>query len=56
MDIRQNELLAAYTTLKIGGPADFFVEVRTLEELRATLAWAFEKGIAYMLLGGAATY
>ena len=52
MDIRLNEPLAAYTTFKIGGPADFFVEVSSFQDLRAALGWACEKGVRYLLLGG----
>lgn len=35
--IRTNELLSRYTTLKIGGPAKYFVYVRTVEELQKVL-------------------
>ena len=38
--IRKNIQLSAYTTLHIGGVADYFVEVTTKEELKAALSWA----------------
>ena len=52
MDIRRDEPLAAYTTFRIGGAADFFVEIHDPQELEAALAWASKKGIPYLLLGG----
>ena len=33
--LRKNVSLAAYTTLRVGGVADYVVEVKTVEELRA---------------------
>ena len=38
--IRTNITLSNYTTLHIGGVADYFVEVTTKEELKAALSWA----------------
>ena len=35
--IRRDVPLAPYTTFKIGGPADYFVKVRTADELEATI-------------------
>lgn len=49
----QNDVsLAPLTTFKIGGPAKFFVEAETPEELVAAIAWAREKGEKYFILGG----
>ena len=34
MNIEKNIELKKYTTFKIGGPAKYFVEVKTIEELQ----------------------
>ena len=39
-NIRQNVSLAAFTTLKIGGPARLFVEIGTEDELLEAIAFA----------------
>jgi UDP-N-acetylmuramate dehydrogenase len=44
--------LARYTSWKIGGPARFYVEVTTVEQLQQALAWANEHGLPVFLLGG----
>jgi UDP-N-acetylmuramate dehydrogenase len=43
--------LAAYTTLRVGGPADRLVTARTRDELLASLALAREAGTPLFLLG-----
>jgi UDP-N-acetylmuramate dehydrogenase len=50
--LRENVLLAPYTTLGLGGPARFFLSARTVEEIAPALRWAREAGIAVYLLGG----
>lgn len=52
MEIKQNVLLADYTTYKIGGPADFFVEILTQDELIEAISWAKENSQKYIVLGG----
>jgi len=44
--------LAKYTTFKIGGPADFFVEVEKEEELVKLLKLLRELNLPYFILGG----
>ncbi|HEU4677175.1 MAG TPA: UDP-N-acetylmuramate dehydrogenase [Candidatus Paceibacterota bacterium] len=44
--------LAPYTTLGIGGPAEYFAHVDTEEKLLATLAWAHGEGLPLTVLGG----
>lgn len=52
IDIQQNIPLAPLTTLKIGGPARYFVEVHSVEELIEAVSWAKEKGVEYMVIAG----
>lgn len=52
LKIEKNILLAPYTTLKIGSAAEFFALIRSLEDLRAAIAWAQEKRQSILTLGG----
>jgi UDP-N-acetylmuramate dehydrogenase len=44
--------LAPFTTLGVGGPARYFAEARSLDELREALKTARERGLPWYLLGG----
>lgn len=44
--------LAAYTWLKVGGPAQFLVEPRTVDELVAVVRAAHESAVPFRILGG----
>jgi UDP-N-acetylmuramate dehydrogenase len=50
--ILENVPLAPRTTLGVGGPARFYAEARSPEAVRDALAWARERGIETMVLGG----
>lgn len=50
--IEKGVLLAPFTTFKIGGPAKFFVEANTSEEIIESIEWAKAHGEGYFLLGG----
>ncbi len=50
MTIRENIILAPLTTFKIGGPARFFAEPSTAQELQEVLAFA--EGKEVLVLGG----
>lgn len=50
--IRENVPLASYTYFKIGGPARFFVETRSTEELREALEFARKRDVPFWILGG----
>jgi len=52
--VRVSEPLAPYTTMKVGGPADFFVEPRTPGELAATFRAARECDVPVRILGSGA--
>ncbi|MEO1402432.1 MAG: UDP-N-acetylmuramate dehydrogenase [Cyanobacteria bacterium J06635_1] len=43
--------LAELTTFRVGGPAEWFVAPRSLEDLQASLAWARAEGLPVMILG-----
>lgn len=49
--VRRGEVLAPYTTFKIGGPADLFYEARNADELARAIRSAGEIGLPYFLLG-----
>ncbi|NLM45899.1 MAG: UDP-N-acetylmuramate dehydrogenase [Firmicutes bacterium] len=49
--VRTKEPLCRHTSLKIGGPADLFVEPATREELAFTLACLRQAGVEWFLLG-----
>jgi UDP-N-acetylmuramate dehydrogenase len=49
--VRAGEILAPYTTFKIGGPADLFYEPGTADELAAAILAAREHGVPFFLLG-----
>lgn len=44
--------LAQYTTIGIGGPARFFVEARSEDEIVGALRWADDAGVPVFILGG----
>jgi UDP-N-acetylmuramate dehydrogenase len=50
--IDENQPLAKYTSWRIGGPARFFANAATTEELIAALAWARERELPACILGG----
>lgn len=52
MNLKEQELLKNYTTFHIGGPARFFVEVKNLAELKEVVAFAHEKSLPILILGG----
>ena len=52
--LREQEPLKHHTTLRIGGPADWFVAARTQDQLVASLKVAHDLGLSCFLLGGGA--
>ncbi len=50
-NLERNKFLAPFTTYKIGGPADWFVEVHTLDELVHALSEARRNSTPFFLLG-----
>ena len=52
MRIEENKTLAPFTTFGIGGPARWFVEAQTEDDLRGAAEWARERGVPLFVLGG----
>ncbi len=52
--VRRDVPLAPFTTFKIGGPADYFVQVTSADELEHTIRAARENGVNHFLLGSGA--
>jgi len=50
-NLLRNVVLAPYTTYQIGGPADLFLEVNTINELVEAVKYAREQKLPYFLLG-----
>lgn len=51
MEIKKNELMKNHTSFKIGGPADEFCEVHSVEEILKLIKYAKEKNIPYTVIG-----
>ena len=52
MRIEENKPLAPLTTFGIGGPARWFVEAASEDEIVQATAWARERGLMLFVLGG----
>ena len=52
MQIEENRLLAPFTTFGIGGPARWFVEAGSEDEIAEAAAWAEKRGVRLFVLGG----
>jgi UDP-N-acetylmuramate dehydrogenase len=50
--VRTNVPLAPFTTFKVGGPAEWFVETRTSGEISRAVALAHQSGVNVTMLGG----
>lgn len=50
--LRCQEPLARHTSFRIGGPADYWVDVESTDEIRALLECARRHGVSWWILGG----
>lgn len=50
--VTENEPMSKHTNFRIGGPAKFFVEVKSAEELQQVLSIATSNSLAVCILGG----
>ena len=49
--IRRGEPMAKHTTLRVGGPADFYIEPANEADLAAVLKFCGERGVKFFILG-----
>lgn len=52
MYILENVPLAAYSTMRLGGKADYLVEVTSRQEIAEAVAWAEDRGLRLVMVGG----
>jgi len=50
--MKQDVPLAPLTTIGIGGPARYFIQARTVDEVRGAERWSQDKGVPLFVLGG----
>ena len=50
--VRENVPLSQYTTLKVGGRARYFIEVKTMEDLEKAGQFAKQTALPFLVLGG----
>ena len=50
--IKEHVPLSSYTTFGIGGPARYFCEAKTENDVHEALLWARERGLPYFVLAG----
>lgn len=50
--LQEHVSLAIYTTMKVGGPAELFATVNTVDQLIKLVRWARQQQLPYYLLGG----
>ena len=55
MIIREQELLSAHTTFRIGGPAAYYLIPENRDEVRDALVFAEEKKLPFYVLGPSST-
>jgi UDP-N-acetylmuramate dehydrogenase len=52
LDLKENKPLAPFTTFRVGGPARWFVEATSEDQIAEATAWAREKKLPLFVLGG----
>ncbi|MBI2021436.1 UDP-N-acetylmuramate dehydrogenase [Candidatus Daviesbacteria bacterium] len=50
-NLKKDILFSSLTTLKIGGPIKYFLEVNSEQELTEAVKWAKEKNIPFLIIG-----
>ena len=54
MKIREDVLISTLTTMRLGGPAKFVIEIENPEEIKTAHEFALEKNLPIFVLGGGA--
>ncbi|MDM5328033.1 UDP-N-acetylmuramate dehydrogenase [Neobacillus sp. CF12] len=49
--VKENELLSLHTTMKIGGPADLFIEPSSLENIQKVMSFIKERQLPWRAIG-----
>ena len=52
IELKQAVALAGFTTMKVGGPAQYFASVSSVLQMIKLVRWAREVGLPYFILGG----
>lgn len=52
LDLRRNVPLATLTTMKVGGPAEYFITLTTTDHMVRVVRWAHSQGLPYFVMGG----
>jgi UDP-N-acetylmuramate dehydrogenase len=52
MEVTPNVSLANYSTMRLGGVADYLLEVHDRTQLKQALAWAKERNLPVLMIGG----
>src|SRR5438477_2911836 len=52
MNVQENVSLAPLTTMKVGGPARYFVENKTIAEVQGAVAFGRSRNLPLFVLGG----
>ena len=50
-NVKFNEPMSGYTSLRVGGPAEALVAPENLGDLKALVNWAWNNGIPYLIVG-----
>ena len=50
--VRQNELLAPFTWFRLGGPAEYFAEPTSVDELGTLIGRASDASVPIRVVGG----
>lgn len=50
--IKKDVLLSPFSTFKIGGTADFFIEAKNRNELSSSITWAKDKRLNFFIIAG----
>ncbi len=51
LDLRENVQLAPFTSWRVGGPARYFAEPRSIDEVKALLQWARSENVPFFVIG-----
>ena len=52
MEIKENILLAPFTTFGLGGAASYFASAKTIEDIKEMISFARDRSVPFFILGG----